>query len=74
MTVLPDASNVCSIFGHFQQRKLAQKHTEFTKVDSKVCQILIKPSKSCQIFLNFAKSGHIVCGEEISWNIILKVS
>ena len=32
-----------SIFCHLQQRKLAQKHTEFSKVGSKVRQIQIKP-------------------------------
>ena len=47
---------VCSIFGHFLQCKLAQKHTELSKVGSKVCQILIKTLiKLSNIFLNFAK-------------------
>ena len=32
-----------------------QKHTEFSKVGSKVSRILNKPSKNSEIFLHFAK-------------------
>ena len=53
------SQNVYSIFGHLQQYKLAQKHTEASKVGSKFCEILIKPSKDCQIFLTFCQSGEI---------------
>ena len=53
----PDDYNVCLIFGHLQH-ELTQKHAEFSKIDSKVWQILIRPSKSCQIF-KFCQSGEI---------------
>ena len=58
--VWPDVWNVCSIFGHLQLHKLAQKYTEFSKVGSNVWQIQIKPSKSCRIFLKFCRSGEIL--------------
>ena len=38
-----------------QQWKLAQNHTEFSKVRSIFFQILNKPSKSCQIFYKNSK-------------------
>ena len=38
--------------------KMTKVDTEFSKVGSKFCQILIKPSKSCQIFIEFRQSGY----------------
>ena len=42
-----------------QQKTIAQKHTKFAKVLSKLSQILNKPSKCCQISLNLCQNGKI---------------
>ena len=63
-SVWPDLKSIVSLYG-FHKKTLAQKHTNFAKALSKVCQILYKHSKCCQISLNFGqnvrnftKSGH----------------
>ena len=49
----------CSIFGHLQQWKLAQKCDKFAKVGSAFCQIRNKASKFFQWLVNFCQSGKI---------------
>ena len=50
--------NYVSIFGHFQQWKLAQKQwNNFAKVGLLFCQIRNKPPKSCQRLVKFWHSG-----------------
>ena len=44
-----------SVFGHFQQWKLAQWRNKFAKVDSAFCQIRNKLSKICQKVVNFCQ-------------------
>ena len=43
-----------------QQKTLAQKHTKFAKVLSKLCQILKNHLKCCKISLNVGQNGEIL--------------